>query len=549
VEADVEAGEGRMVDEGKRADVETGHERADEDWVSKASRESNEALAKRAIPGQKSALVRAERAARARAEEAGVHIPANYRRKRAEVLNRRSVKVLGDGKHKDAATPHFYLYVKGKARSYVFRYKKKATGKEVELGLGSAETMDLERARDEARQMNVWLAERKDPAQERNKKPAGVTTVNQVADEYIAKFYGPHIKKSDTHKKNTAGLFENYIRPAIGDMLIGDVTRGTIATAIFDSTDRTRNRRRPAIAGIPEGSFEDLWIHKNQTAALIRMHLINMFDYAETRAHIEENPITSKWFKKLVSQRDHVHEVEHHASVPYPDIYRFLEAVRAARKERSPASLKFWGGPARKCLWLVAIKSLIIEFQVYSGVRHGEIRKARWGEIDRVVALTWTPPAANTKKKLLRPIPLTPQMLRVLEEVRGLTTDHSGGALIFPGTGGKVIGASQMKAFVVRQVRWESDVDPHGARSTFQDWRRAETEYDEVLWKIQVGQQVGNKVEQSYGHDKLLPRRRRMMNEWGEFCDTWPPPLRDSEGAGKVISLPPQVPITDRKTA
>src|SRR6516165_1703534 len=266
--------------------------------------ESEPALA---IGAQKSAVIRASRAARKRAEEAGIEVPTGYRRKGANVFTRQFVKVIGDGVWQDAATPHLYLSVKGNGRSYIFRYKSKMTGKDTTLGLGSARTVDLERVREMARFYNGLLARGEDPkdfrdAKEREAKAEG-KIVNTLCDEYVAKFYGPHLKKSDTHKKNTAALFENYIRPAIGHMLIRDVTRGTIATAIFDSSDRTRNRRRPAIAGIPEGSFEDLWIHKNQTAALIRMHLINMFDYAETKEYIDESPITSKWFRKLVAQR------------------------------------------------------------------------------------------------------------------------------------------------------------------------------------------------------------------------------------------------------
>ena len=160
-------------------------------------------------------------------------------------------------------------------------------------------------------------------------------------------------------------------------------------------------------------------------------------------------------------------------------------------------------------------------------------------------------PAANTKKKLLRPIPITPQARRVLELRR--TTDHSPDALIFPGVNGKVVGPSQMKLFLQKQVKWEEEVDPHGARSTLQDWRRAETEYDEVLWKIQVGQLIGDKTAQAYGHDKLLARRRRMMNQWGEFCDTWPPPLRDPEEEEDKVPSPSKrenavlISLADRK--
>jgi hypothetical protein len=91
--------------------------------------------------------------------------PDNYRRKKAAVLDRWLVKGLGDGMWQDAATPHLYLSVKGggRHRSYIFRYKKKATGKDQHLGLGSANAVDLERARQTARSYNELLASGEDP--------------------------------------------------------------------------------------------------------------------------------------------------------------------------------------------------------------------------------------------------------------------------------------------------------------------------------------------------------------------------------------------------
>jgi hypothetical protein len=127
-----------MTDHNEKANVGTGSEKAD-------------GAARRTYP------TRVERAARARAEKEGVHIPADYRRKKAEVFDRRLVRVLGDGFHRDAATKHLYLSVKGKARSYIYRYKQRATGKDTHLGLGTVE-VDLQRIRDKACEYNELLA-------------------------------------------------------------------------------------------------------------------------------------------------------------------------------------------------------------------------------------------------------------------------------------------------------------------------------------------------------------------------------------------------------
>jgi|SRR6516165_1582909 integrase len=175
-------------------------------------------------------------------------------------------------------------------------------------------------------------------------------------------------------------------------------------STVWDQTDETRKSKHLALAGIAEGTLEDLWIRKHTTGALLRMHLTRMFRFAKRAGYLGENPnpADKEWFRDMLARREHIHEPDHHRSVPYKDVYRFLEAVRAARNERSPRSLKFWGGPARQMLWLIPIKSLIIEMQMYTGVRHGEIRKARWREINWET-LRWTPRRQIRRKNYFAP--------------------------------------------------------------------------------------------------------------------------------------------------
>jgi integrase len=375
----------------------------------------------------------------------------------------------------------------------------------MELGLGSAETVDLERARDIARQYNVWLASGKDPEQERAKEAGKAVTVNQVADEYYkSKIEG----ESESYRKLVAQQYlGNYIRPAIGNMPIAEVTRPIVRATKWGPRALT---------------LEELWSAKHTTAAQLRMHLTRIWYYAEEEGYIDSNPITSRWFTHFLPRRKSVHRPIPHDSVPYKEVYDFIQAVRASREPR-PTTLKYWGGRAQRHLWLTPIKALIIEFQIFTGVRHNEIRQAQWKEINWD-ELTWTAPLAHTKtREYERAIPITRPMQDILEEVRHRTTDHSPNALIFPGTHGRVIGASAMATFLRRQVKWKIKVDPHGARSTLRDWMRAETDFDDVAWKIQVGHLLGDMTSRAYGHDKLLELRRQMMTAYAKHCTTPPP--------------------------
>jgi len=409
-----------------------------EDWISRASRESNEALAKKAA--QAPASIKAKRPSKA--EEPGSNLPKAVQAylKGGRILNRVLIKTLPDGEWSDAATPHLRLDVKGNGRSYVFRYKNRLTGKEVYPGLGSI-ARDLEDVRDDARKMNRWLADGKDPVRELEKEAKSVVTVNQVIDEYFEiqiKPNGPgYVKRV---RETDLGL---YLRPALGAVPIAEVSRDVFKTAGWG----------------PEGiSFHELWCTKHTTAAHIRMHINRVWERAAEEGYIHVNPFTPGFWKNYLPRRKIVHRVQHHDAADFREAYAFVRALRASR-QCDAQKMKYWSPAAQKYAWVRALKAMIIEFQFYCGVRHDEIRRARWKEIDWKT-LTWTPP--RTKNEIVRGIPITPPMLEILEERRRQVGKIDPEALIFPGPNDKPIAAGMMSTFLRRHVRWPKKSIPTG---------------------------------------------------------------------------------------
>jgi integrase len=174
--------------------------------------------------------------------------------------------------------------------------------------------------------------------------------------------------------------------------------------------------------------------------------------------------------------------------------------------------------------------------------------------------MVWNVPSENLKTGYLdgetRPVPITKPMLAVLEQAKLIaypqisfkyakyghtvqiferarhTPDQSTDALVFPNSTGGIFENSHVARFVRRTLK-ESKATPHGFRSTLRDWLRAETSFDDVLWKLQVDHKTGDKTDQSYGHDKLLEKRRGMMELWGEYCSKLAPEPK----AGDVVKL------------
>lgn len=93
--------------------------------------------------------------------------------------------------------------------------------------------------------------------------------------------------------------------------------------------------------------------------------------------------------------------------------------------------------------------------------------------------------------------------------------------LIFPGSNDKPLSDMALTA-VMR--RMEVDAVPHGFRSTFRDWVGDCTNYPRDVAEFALAHKLSDKVEAAYRRGDALERRREMMEDWANFCSTFPPP-------------------------
>ena len=90
--------------------------------------------------------------------------------------------------------------------------------------------------------------------------------------------------------------------------------------------------------------------------------------------------------------------------------------------------------------------ALVFEFLVLTACRSGEVRGARWDEVDEAAA-TWTVPPARMKAKLEHRVPLSARAVAVLDEARELA-DRSG--LVFPSPTGRVLSDSTLSKLLLQ---------------------------------------------------------------------------------------------------
>src|SRR5262249_55329713 len=135
------------------------------------------------------------------------------------------------------------------------------------------------------------------------------------------------------------------------------------------------------------------------------------------------------------------------------------------------------------------------------------------------------------KTGLIRPVPITRPMLAVLKEMQRRRTDQSPDVLVFPSPyGNQPFAVSTIMRFIRFALKWPIKVHAHGFLATLNGWRRA-NRYPKEFIDPQFDHLPQGKVNQAYTRDDLMPQRRKMMEDWGDFCARTEPP------AGNVIKM------------
>jgi integrase len=394
-----------------------------------------------------------------------------------------------------------YLLVRSRqAKFWLFRYTR--GGKMREMGLGPAagrSAVKLAQARARARELHAAVQDGRDPLAERaavkaieadpaKTKAAGMT-FGAVADMYLASHEAGW--RSPRHRVQWRNSLRAYVRPAIGDLPVGSVDTGAVVKII-----------------------EPLWCEKTETASRLRGRIEAVLDYAKARGWREgENP--ARWrghLDQLLPKRSKVQRVEHHAALPWREVGAFMQRLRHTF------------GVSARCL----------EFLVLTACRSGEVRGARWTEIDLAHA-AWTIPAGRMKAGREHRVPLSDAALCVLREMAEFGTE----GFVFPG----LKAASTLSDVTLANAVHAAGGDGatvHGFRSTFRDWAGECTNFPRELAEMALahrtlrsddGREVVAKTEDACRRGDMLEKRRKLMEAWALFCSK---PMM----VGEVVAVP-----------
>jgi integrase len=175
---------------------------------------------------------------------------------------------------------------------------------------------------------------------------------------------------------------------------------------------------------------------------------------------------------------------------------------------------------------------LALQMMALVFVRTGELIPAQWSEFDRREKL-WSIPAERMKMRRPHVVPLSRQLLTVLDE---LWERRRNDVWVFPGERSCPYMNKNSMLGALKRMGYKGEMTGHGFRGLASTILN-EMGYERAHIEMQLAHAPKNEVEAAYNKALYLPQRRVMMQGWADFLNE----LRYSSKAGRRGSARPDV--------
>lgn len=386
------------------------------------------------------------------------------------------VRNLGPGLHNDAEVRGLYLRVLDSGgRSFILRFTSPTEGRRRDLHLGSTRELTLSAAREAARAAWAAIRSGRDPIDERRSTQRAAIRAAALADwtfERAARQVHADLLpgwKNPKHGAQWISTLSAYAFPKIGATAVGAVDVAAVVSVL-----------------------KPIWTAKPETARRVRQRIDAVMRWAVAHDYAATNPVDAA-IELLPKQRD---QVEHHAALPVSEAPSFWRALASRPRESA---------------------RLALQFAILTAARSGEVRGARWSEIDAAGKL-WIVPGERMKSGREHRVPLSQAAIDVLDDAAAAFGSEPG-ALIFPGPRDRPLSDN---AFGALLERMKIDVTAHGFRSTFRDWCSEQGVPREHAERA-LAHAVKDATEAAYSRTQLVEQRRPVMASWAAYvvgpCD------------------------------
>ena len=347
-------------------------------------------------------------------------------------------------------------------KSWLMRVQ--VNGRRRDIGLGELRHVSLRDARLEAAAIKKLAKSGVDPLDERRKVEIIIPTFEQAAKRAHAEM----IKgwKNGKHTKQWIKTLELYAYPKLGKLKVNQI-------------------EGPLIRDV----LAEIWLDIPETARRVRQRIGTVLDWSYANGfRTSEAPMRS--ISKGLPRQPR--KSGHFAALPHAEVPAFMKRLSARG---------------------ISSSRLALEALILTAVRSGEIRGARWPELNDELTL-WTIPAERMKAGVEHVVPLSLQAADVFRQARALRI--KGCDLIFPGA---TSGSSLSDMALLELVRgMDLPATVHGFRSSFRDWAAEETDTPREIAEAALAHTLENKVEAAYRRTDFLAKRRDLMTAWADFC-------------------------------
>ena len=336
-------------------------------------------------------------------------------------------------------------------------------GRRRDLGLGGFPLVSLREAREQAFANRKVARSGGDPVAEK-RRADGMVTFAEAA-ERVWKDKNPGWRHP-RHAQEWMSSLRRHALPDLGRMPVSDIS----SAEVLDTLRR-------------------IWHERPETARRVRQRIGAVMDWAIAMQFRTDNPC-DRLGPVLGPQQD---LVQHMRALPHAEVAGAIQSM--------------WGSGATD-----AVK-LAFEFLVLTAARSGEVRGARWAEINKS-ARVWTIPATRMKAKREHRVPLSGRAVETLKAARKLGDGRS--RLVFPSRGDRPISITRLPRML---QNLKIAAVPHGFRSSFRDWAAETTDHRREVIEAALAHAVANQTEAAYARSDLFERRRRLMDEWATYLD------------------------------
>lgn len=401
-------------------------------------------------------------------------------------LTATQVKALKEpGRYSDGDGLMLIVSAPGSA-SWLLRVQ--ADGRRREFGLGSIRSVGLADAREKAAAIRKEFKAGGDPVarkrEERRLAENRVPTFREAAHKVHRE--RKRTWKSGKHQAQWLATLEAYAFPQIGALPVDAIDGPMIRDVLMP-----------------------IWLEIPETARRVRQRIGAVLDWSYSAGFRSSEAPMRSLSRGLPRQP---RKDGHFEAMPYPEVPTFLSQLRASEP---------------------TFGRMAVEAAILTAARSGEIRGARWEEID-LDAATWTVPAERMKGGKAHKVPLSPAALAVFERAEALR--RVGCDFIFQGLGRRRPMSDMTLLKVLRDM--DLRVTVHGFRSSFRDWAAEETAFPGEVAEAALAHAIPNKVEAAYRRTDFFEKRRQLMDAWASYLDGTPAevlafPSRSAREAGR----------------